>query len=77
MKLDDALRERISLLLNCDVGEIQNDTTFEALELDSLMVLELVALVEQRVGHELPEEDLPGLLSIAHVEQYVEALEQQ
>jgi acyl carrier protein len=35
------------------------------------MLLELVALVEQHIGFELPESELPGLTSIQKLTDYV------
>lgn len=73
--LIDGLRERLAILLDVDPEEIQDDTPFADLGVDSMMRLELIALVEQHVGFELPEEDLGQLTTLDGVDRYVLALE--
>lgn len=70
--LTDAMRDRLSILVDVPPTSITDDTTFEALDVDSLMVLELVAMLEQRLGYELAEEDLRSLRTLADVRHFVE-----
>ncbi len=65
------LRSRLSLLLDIDPDSIGEATPFAELQVDSMMRLELISLVEQQVGYEIPERDLPELASIGHVLRYV------
>ena len=66
------LRERLALLLEIDPSAIADEHPFADLGVDSMMRLELVALVEQHVGEEIPERDLPAMQTIGEVMRYVE-----
>lgn len=66
--------EMVSMLLDRDPSKINVDTRFSDLGLDSLMIVELVSFVEERVGRLLPEEQLPNLKSIREVVNYVAEL---
>lgn len=57
----DGLKDQLVVLLTEKLeiqGEIAPETPFAELELDSLVMLEFSALLEQRYGVEIPEEDL-------------------
>ena len=69
--LADRLRERLAILLDVDAGTILDDSPFADLDVDSMMRLELIALVEQHVGFEIPEQDLSRLQDIRRVVDYV------
>lgn len=69
--LSSRLRERLSILLDVEPAGIGDDTSFSDLGVDSMMRLELIALVEQHVGRELPERELTNLGTIGQVIQYV------
>lgn len=69
--LADAVRNRLAILIDVTPSSIHDDTRFSDLGADSLMLLELVALVEQQIGFELPEEDLDKLQTIDDVQRYV------
>ncbi len=69
------LRERLSILLDIPSEEVGDETPFADLGVDSMMRLELVALVEQHIGFELPERDLGALATMRDVDRYVLALE--
>lgn len=70
-ELADRLRERLAILLDVDRAVILDDSPFSDLDVDSMMRLELIALVEQHVGFEIPEQELPGLHNIQRVVEYV------
>jgi acyl carrier protein len=70
----DAVRERLALLLDIPVDSIDDDAQFAGLGVDSLMVLELVALIEQGMGFDIVEEDLSRLRCLSDVERYVDAV---
>ncbi len=75
MRTDDltaALRERLSLLLEIDPATIALDDSFADLGVDSMMRLELISLVEQSLGFEIPERELPGMQTIREVLVYVD-----
>ena len=69
--LSSRLRERLGILLDVDPATIGDAASFADLGVDSMMRLELIALVEQHVGRELPEKDLTDLGTIDQVVQYV------
>jgi acyl carrier protein len=69
--LSNRLRERLGILLDVDPAGIGDDTSFADLGVDSMMRLELIALVEQHVGRELPERELTNLGTIDQVIRYV------
>jgi acyl carrier protein len=69
--LSKHLRDRVAILADTPPERIEDDTPLVSLGLDSLMLLELVALVEQHIGFELPEDELPGLTSIQKLKDYV------
>jgi acyl carrier protein len=70
-ELAERLRERLSILLDVDRRTIHDDSSFTDLAVDSMMRLELIAMVEQHVGYEIPENDLPRLRDIRRVLEYV------
>ncbi|HEY2290268.1 MAG TPA: acyl carrier protein [Thermoanaerobaculia bacterium] len=72
--LSSSLRERLSILLDIDPVAIGDTTPFADLGVDSMMRLELIALVEQYVGRELPERELNNLGAIDQIIRYVDAL---
>lgn len=72
--LSNRLRERLGILLDVDASEITGSTSFADLGVDSMMRLELIALVEQHVGRELPERELNSLGTIDQVVGYVGGL---
>jgi acyl carrier protein len=75
VELRDQLRDRLAMLLDLEPTVIGDDDSFADLGVDSMMRLELIALVEQRVGHEIREQDLPDLTTIGQVLSYVAALQ--
>ena len=69
------LRERLALLLDEDPQTIQDASSFEDLGVDSMMRLELISMIEQQIGFELPEQDTYQLKTIDLIDQYVTQLE--
>lgn len=72
--LSNQLRERLGILLDIDPAAVADEMPFADLGVDSMMRLELIALVEQHVGHELPEKELTSLGTIDQVVRYVGSL---
>jgi len=68
--LGSQVRERLSILLEVDPGSIEDASRFADLGVDSMMRLELIALVEQHLGFEIPEADLWGLETVGQVLDY-------
>jgi acyl carrier protein len=57
-----------------DVDALSGDADMaEALDLDSMALIDLVLELERRTGVEVPDEDLPRLTSIDAVVAYVDA----
>lgn len=67
----DAIRNRLAVLVDVPPGAIGDETPFAELDVDSLMLLELVALIEKHVGFELPEQDLGKFKTIGDVHRYL------
>lgn len=70
-ELAQTLRGRLAILLDQEPAEIGDEDSFSDLGVDSMMRLELVALVEQNMGRELPEQEVLGLTNIQEVVRYV------
>ena len=66
------LRDRLALLLELEPSAITPDHTFADLGVDSMMRLELISLVEQHIGFEVPEKDLPEMETISEVMRYAQ-----
>lgn len=64
------VRERLALLLQIEPEHIGEASAFAELGVDSMMRLELIALVEQHLGFEIPERDLGELQTIGQVLDY-------
>ena len=72
--LSNQLRERLGILLDIDPATVGGGTSFADLGVDSMMRLELIALVEQYIGYELPEREISSLATIDQVVRYVGAI---
>jgi acyl carrier protein len=72
---DIALRVRTALAeyLKRDVKTIKpGDTLRDDLGLDSLATIELLYRLEEAFDLEIPDNDLPGLVTVANVTAYIE-----
>jgi acyl carrier protein len=74
MVLADELREIVAMLLWLEPEEVGTDASFEALGVDSLGRLELIAHVEQHLNMLLPEDQIPELDTIDEVVKFAESL---
>lgn len=74
MVLADELREIVAMLLWLEPEEVATDASFEALGVDSLGRLELIAHVEQHLNMLLPEDEIPDLDTIDEVVKFAESL---
>jgi acyl carrier protein len=71
-ELTEVVRAAVATALERDPGEVGADARLrEDLAADSLTLLEVAVIVEERVGVRLADEDLDGLRTVADV---VEAL---
>ena len=68
-EIEQVVRSLLTQEFRVDEGAIAPEVSFKELGLDSLDVVSLVMSVEDRLGVEIPEEDLEG------VERYGQALE--
>ncbi|MBS1911405.1 MAG: acyl carrier protein [Bacteroidetes bacterium] len=66
----DLLRGHLSVLLDIPLDEIEDDTQFADLGVDSLMSMELVVYVEQKINQEVPEDAVRMLTCINDVVNY-------
>jgi acyl carrier protein len=70
----DAIRDRVAILADVDPSAVRADTPFADFGVDSLMLLELVAMVEQHLGFEVPERDFGSLGTLSDIDRYVTSL---
>ena len=70
----DLVRNRLAVLIDAPPATIGDETLFEDLSVDSLMLLELVALIEKHLGFELPEQHLSRFRTIGDVQRYVASM---
>lgn len=57
--------------LDVEETQVTMDTTFEALDADSLDVVELVMALEEEFGIEIPDEDAEKLVNVKAAVDYV------
>lgn len=68
----EKMSEMIAEQLNCDVAEINADTSFkDDLGADSLDLFELVMALEDEYNIEIPAEDLTDLTTVGAVMDYL------
>jgi acyl carrier protein len=63
----DAIQTRVYAALEefgADADEITNDATFEALDVDSLDLVELGQIVQEEYGVEIKGEDMPKMKTV-------------
>ena len=53
--------------------EVQLDTTFEDLGIDSLEVFEIVMALEDEFDIEIPNEDVEGITTIENIVKYIQS----
>jgi acyl carrier protein len=71
LDLATQLHERLAMLLEIEPAAIDDDSRFADYGVDSMMRLELIALVEQHLGFEIPERDLEQMQTVNQVLTYV------
>ena len=70
----EKLKEIIADVLNVEVNDITEDTTFvDDLGADSLDLFELVMALEEEYGVEIPSEDLEKLTTVGAVMDYLKS----
>lgn len=69
-----SLREVVAMLLELEPEQIPSDQPLSELGIDSLMRVEIIALVEQSSGLKVPDEHLPELRTIDDIARYVDAI---
>ena len=68
----EKLKEIIADQLNVDAATITPESRFkEDLEADSLDLFELVMALEEEFGVEIPSEDLPSIVTVNDVVEYL------
>lgn len=73
MALLDDVKEVVVEQLDCDAGEVKEDSKFiEDLGADSLDVVELVMALEEKFDIEIPDEDAEKILTVADAIKYIE-----
>ena len=70
----EKLKEIIADVLNVEVNDITEDTTFvDDLGADSLDLFEMVMAMEEEFGVEIPSEDLEKIATVNDLEEYLKA----
>jgi acyl carrier protein len=73
MALLDDVKAVVVEQLDCDAGEITEDSKFiEDLGADSLDVVELVMALEEAFDIEIPDEDAEKILTVKDAIEYIE-----
>ena len=73
MALLDDVKEVVIEQLDCEPGEVKEDSKFiEDLGADSLDVVELVMALEEKFDIEIPDEDAEKILTVADAIKYIE-----
>ncbi len=73
------VRDALTRVLGVDPATVTRDTTFAELEADSLALVEMVEIVEERLrelappGVHIPDEDLDGLRTVGDAVDYAVA----
>ncbi len=73
MSVFEVVREIIVEILDIPVEEIKMESTFEKdLDADSLDIVEMLMLLEEKYDIEIPEETAEGMKTVKDVVDYVE-----
>lgn len=70
----DQIQQRIEEALvtfGAEPGEISRDAEFEALDIDSLDLVEMAQIVEEEYGVQMREEDMQGLKTVGQAIDFV------
>lgn len=74
MNVFEAVREVIVEIKDIPAETIKLESSFEAdLEADSLDIVEMLMLLEEKYDTQIPEEDAEGLKTVQDVVSYIEA----
>ena len=68
----DEVRTLAAEHLDKDLREITPESTFKDLGADSLDIVELVMVLEEKFGIEIPDEDTEGITTIGQIVAYIE-----
>lgn len=55
-EIADMVRQDLAVVLGIDPAEIENDTSFDDLEIDSIDIVEVVGLAERKLSIEIQEQ---------------------
>lgn len=69
----EKIREYVSRQLEIPMEQIQKDTTFESLGIDSLDIVEMVSDLENELGVELVMEEAGQVTTIGEMADFVES----
>ena len=68
----EKMKEMLAEQLNCEASTITPETSFkDDLGADSLDLFELVMALEEEFGVEIPSEDLPSIVTVNDVVEYL------
>ena len=70
----EEVRDMIIEIANCAEDEVNGGTNLkEDLGMDSLDAMELVMLIEEKTGLSIPEDKLPGFVTVDDIVSYINA----
>ena len=74
---DQAIFEKVRSIiveqLGVEANAVAMETSFEALNADSLDIVELIMALEETFGMEIPDEDAEKLLTVGSAVEYIKA----
>ena len=71
MSLSDQIKSILSAQLSVDVDDLNDTTTFDDLNADSLDVVEMIMALEEEFNIEIPDEDAEKIRTVGDVAEYI------
>ena len=72
MPTEDTIKDIVVKIIHCDRELLTPDSTFKALEADSLDLVQILVALEDEFNIEIPEEDAQGLTTFGDFVTYVD-----
>ena len=69
----EAIAKLLAERNDCDVADIQRDTTFQDLGIDSLDAMELSMALEEAYGLTIDEDAMHGFVTVQNIVDYIDS----